>query len=259
VNVLFIGDIVGRPGRRAVRTLLPGLVERWDVDLVVANGENAAGGIGITPEVADDLFSYGIDVITSGNHVWKKKEIGPYLDEEPRILRPANYPAPAPGRGSVVVEVASRKSAAVLNLSGRVFMPGDLDCPFRCAMAETDRLRRETHVVIVDFHAEATSEKLALARYLDGRASAVIGTHTHVQTSDARVLPGGTAFISDVGMTGPTDSVIGIETGLVLERFLTQRPVRFEVASGGVQLGAALVDIDEQDGRAREIRPLLVT
>ncbi len=251
MKILFIGDIVGEPGRKMVRSHLRGLVERHAPDLVVANGENAAGGFGITPEIAEDLFALGIHVLTSGNHVWDKKEIEPYLAKQDRLLRPLNYPEGNPGFGSVVISTPAGR-AAVLNLEGRVFM-ANLDDPFRAARQELERLHRETPVVIVDFHAEATSEKIALAWHLDGRASAVIGTHTHVQTADERVLPGGTAFITDAGMTGPAESVIGVKKEQAIARFLYQTPHRFEIPKGPAQLDAVIVSIDAASGRANAI------
>lgn len=249
MKVLFIGDIVGEPGRRMVREHVKRLVEGHRADLVIANGENAAGGFGITPEIADDLFFSGIDVLTSGNHVWDKKEIEPYLVKQDRLIRPANYPEGTPGFGSVVVATAEGAKAAVLNLEGRVFM-SNVEDPFRVADRELERLKKETPVVIIDFHAEATSEKAALGWYVDGRASAVIGTHTHVQTADERILPGGTAFLSDAGMTGPSDSVIGVRKEDAIARFLTQRPRKFEIPKGPVHLDAVVLDLDARSGKA---------
>ncbi len=251
MRVLFIGDIIGEPGRKMVRANMRGLVETHRPDLIIANGENAAGGFGITSEIAEELFSLGIHVLTSGNHVWDKKEIEPYLSKQDRLIRPANYPAGNSGYGSVVISTAAGK-AAVLNLEGRVFM-SNLEDPFRAAEQEIEKLRKEAAVVIIDFHAEATSEKIALAWHLDGRASAVIGTHTHVQTADERVLPGGTAFITDAGMTGPSDSVIGVKKEQAIARFLTQTPHRFEIPKGPVQLNAVLVDVDGKSGKAISI------
>jgi hypothetical protein len=252
LKVLFIGDIIGEPGRKMVRQQLRGLMDTHHPDLVIANGENAAGGFGITAEIADELFFMGIDVLTSGNHVWDKKEIGPYLAKQDRLLRPANYPPGNAGSGSVVISTANEGKVAVLNLEGRVFMT-NLEDPFRVAEREIERLKKETPVVIIDFHAEATSEKIALAWHLDGKASAVIGTHTHVQTADERVLPGGTAFITDAGMTGPTDSVIGVKKEQAIARFLYQTPHRFEIPKGPVHLCAVLIDVEETTGKARSI------
>src|SRR5574341_1577074 len=257
LRVLFIGDIIGEPGRKMVRQQLRGLRETHRPDLVIANGENAAGGFGITAEIADELFFLGIDVLTSGNHVWDKKEIGPYLAKQDRLIRPAKYPSGNAGFGSVVISTEAAGKAAVLNLEGRVFMT-NLEDPFRVAEREIERLRKETPVVIIDFHAEATSEKVALAWHLDGKASAVIGTHTHVQAADERVLPGGTAFMSDAGMTGPTDSVIGVRKEDAIARFLTQRPHKFEIPKGPVNLDAVVIDIDEKTGKARGIERIKI-
>jgi 2',3'-cyclic-nucleotide 2'-phosphodiesterase len=251
LKVLFIGDIIGEPGRKMVRASMRGLMERHAPDLVLANGENAAGGFGITVEIAEELFSLGIHVLTSGNHVWDKKEIEPYLSKQDRLIRPANYPAENPGYGSVVISTPAGK-AAVLNLEGRVFM-SNLEDPFRTADRELEKLKRETPVVIIDFHAEATSEKAALAWHLDGKTSAVIGTHTHVQTADERILPAGTAFITDAGMTGPMDSVIGVKKEQAIARFLYQTPHRFEIPKGPVRLNAVVIGIDGKTGKAESI------
>jgi len=251
MKILFIGDIVGAPGRRAVEELLDRVVDRHAIDLVVANCENAAGGIGVTPQIADQLFALRIDVLTSGNHIWKHKEILPYLDGADRLLRPANYPPETPGVGVIVVETAAGEPAAIINLEGRVFMNA-LECPFRTADRVLAALPPEVKIILVDMHAEATSEKLALGWHLSGRVSAVVGTHTHVQTADERVLPGGTGYITDVGMTGPIDSVIGMKKEVILERFLTMRPQSFKVASGNIQLQGVVIDIDSQ-GRCREL------
>jgi metallophosphoesterase (TIGR00282 family) len=255
MRILFIGDLVGAPGRRVLAEELDRLVDRQRADFVIANVENAAGGFGVTPQIARETLDLGVHCLTSGNHIWDRKEILPYLDEEPRLLRPHNFPSPAPGKGLYVGESAAGVRVGILNLMGRVFMP-PLLCPFLTADEAVRALRQQAQVVIVDFHAEATSEKLALGWHLDGRVSAVIGTHTHVQTADERVLPGGTAYITDVGMTGPHDSVIGVEKNLALERFFTQRPVRFNTASGDVRLKGALIDVDEASGRARSIQRL---
>ena len=249
MRILMIGDVIGRPGREAVRRILPGLRQEKAIDLVIANGENTADGFGLTAETASDLLDSGVDVLTSGNHIWDKKEFIPYLDdvqgEGLPVVRPANYPD-APGVG-----VIRRKGVAVLNLMGRVFMT-QLDCPFRTADRLLDQLRSEedTPMIIVDFHAEATSEKQAMGWYLDGRVSGVFGTHTHVGTVDARILPHGTAYLTDVGMTGPVDSVIGSDTDAVLERFLTSMPQRLPVAKGPCTFNSVLVDVDEQTGRS---------
>jgi len=250
--VLFIGDIIGEPGRKMVRGQMRGLVEAHRPDLIIANGENAAGGFGITPDIAEELLSLGIQVLTSGNHVWDKKEIEPYLAKEDRLIRPANYPEGSAGYGSVVISTPGAGKAAVLNLEGRVFM-SNLEDPFRTAEREIEKLRKETSVIVIDFHAEATSEKTALAWHLDGKASAVLGTHTHVQTADERVLPGGTAFITDVGMTGPSESVIGVRKEDAIARFLTQRPRKFEIPKGPVHLDAVVIDIDAKTGKASSI------
>ena len=247
----MIGDVIGRPGRQAVKSLVPALRREHAIDLVIANGENTAGGFGLTLETAYELLENGVDVLTSGNHIWDQKEIIPHMGEGLPLVRPANYPN-APGRGSLVFE-----NVLIVNLMGRVFMP-PLDCPFRTA----DKILREAEadgmppVIIVDFHAEATSEKQALGWYLDGRVSAVLGTHTHVGTVDGRVLPKGTAYISDVGMTGPVDSVIGSETGAVLDRFLTGMPHRLAVASGPVKMNSVLIEVDLETGKALSIERL---
>ncbi len=235
-----------------LKTQFSTLTETYHPDLVVANGENAAGGFGITSEIADDLLFLGVDVLTSGNHVWDKKEIEPYLNKQGRLIRPANYPEGNPGSGSVIVSTRTAGDVAVLNLEGTVFM-SNLDNPFRVGERELAKLKNQTPVVLIDFHAEATSEKIALASHLDGKASAVVGTHTHVQTADERILPGGTAFITDVGMTGPTDSIIGVRKEQAIARFLYQTPHRFEIPKGPVHLCAVLVDVDAKSGKARSI------
>lgn len=242
---MVIGDLVGRPGRKAISQFLPTLRQEYSLDLVIANGENAAGGIGLTPGTAKELLGLGIDVLTSGNHIWAQKEIIPLLDSELPILRPLNYPPGVPGRGYLSIG-----RVVVVNLLGRVFI-GDFDCPFR-AMDEL-LARLEEKIIIVDFHAEATSEKVAMGRYLDGRVSAVLGTHTHVGTIDAQILPGGTAYVTDIGMTGPADSVIGDDTEAVIQRFLTQMPHRLGVGKGKLVLNAILVGVDEETGKATSI------
>lgn len=249
MKILFIGDIVGRPGRQMVGRHLASLVDRHLIDLVVANAENAAAGFGVTPDVVDELLGMGIDVLTTGNHVWDKKESFVSLDQETRLLRPANYPPGLPGKGWGVFRTSADVPVAVVNLEGRVFM-NNLDCPFRAADAILGELAATARIVLVDFHAETTSEKGAMGSYLDGRVSVVVGTHTHVQTADERLLPGGTAFISDAGMTGSRDSVIGIRKELSVERFLTQLPVRFEVAKREPMLCGVVVTVDEPTGRA---------
>ena len=252
MRILFIGDIVGSPGRRAVNKLLPGLKGEYSLDFVIANAENASGGSGIIPKVADELFSSGVDVLTSGDHIWKRKEIYELIAHEKRILRPLNYPALAPGKGSNVFKTKTGVKVGVVNVNGRVFMDS-LECPFNTTLAAQKELAQETKIIIVDIHAEATSEKVALGWYLDGKVSAVLGTHTHIQTADERILPLGTAYLTDVGMCGPYDSVIGRNVDNVLERFLTNLPVRFEVADKNIKLCAAVVDIDEKTGKANSI------
>lgn len=253
IRILMIGDVVGRPGRRAVIENVPGLVRDERINLTIANGENAAGGNGITREVAGELFSAGVEVITMGNHVWNKKEIYNLIAKEDRIIRPCNYPPGAPGAGYGRYETKSGIKVGVINLSGRVFMP-DLDCPFRKADEVLPTLQDWSNIILLDFHAEATSEKIAMAYHLEGKISAVCGTHTHVQTADERVLPGGTAYITDVGMTGPLDSVIGVKKEAVLEKFITQMPRKFEVAAGPYQFNAVIIDIDTQTGMATNIK-----
>ncbi len=253
MQIFFIGDIVGRPGRRVVRELLPGVVKEHGVELVIANAENAAAGFGITRDTVDELLECGIHLFTTGNHVWDKKEVLGFIDEYPNLLRPANVPEGCPGIGHAVVKTTAGIPVAVINLAGRVFMHPS-DCPFRVAEALVEKVRRETPIILVDIHAEATSEKQAMGWFLDGKVSAVLGTHTHVQTADEIVLPGGTAYMSDAGMTGPHNSIIGIEKEMIIERFLTGMPCRFEVARGDVRLQGAVVDVDPQTGRARSIK-----
>jgi len=255
LKLLFLGDVFGKPGRQAVQRLVPRLISRHGLDLVVANAENAAAGVGVTPELADELLASEVDLLTSGNHIWSKREIGPYLDRPGcRLLRPANYPPGAPGRGRAVASTPDGRKLGVINLEGRVFMK-TLDDPFRVVLEELAALRKEgCTAVLVDMHCEATSEKNAMGWYLDGKVSAVLGTHTHVQTADERVLPGGTAFITDVGMCGPWDSIIGVRKELVLERFTTQRPMAFEPARREVFLQGAIVEIDDATGKATAIQ-----
>ncbi len=245
--ILAIGDIIGQPGRQAVNKLLPGLRQQYGLDLVMANGENAAGGLGLTPTTARNLLDAGVDVLTSGNHIWAQKEIIPYLDGEMPILRPLNYPPGVPGKGYI-----AKGQALVVNLIGRTFM-SNFDCPFRAMDQLLDELRHKPSVIIVDFHAEATSEKMAMGRYLDGRVSAVLGTHTHVGTIDAQLLPSGTAYVTDIGMTGPIDSVIGDDTEKVLQRFLTIIPHRLSVGQGKTMFNAILVRVDDESGKATSI------
>ena len=257
MRLLFVGDIVGKPGRSILARALPRLVAREQIDFVVANVENSAGGFGVTRETAEEILKAGVHVMTTGNHVWDKKEALGYIAQEPRLLRPINYPAGAPGTGAGVFIAPGGTAVAVVNAMGRVYMPL-LDDPFARLDTELARLREQTPVIVVDFHAEVTSEKIALAWHLDGRATLVVGTHTHVATADERVLPGGTACITDVGMTGPHDSVIGVEKAPAIARFLNGLPTRFETASGDPRLNAVLVDIDEGTGRALGIRRIAV-
>ncbi|HET9866118.1 MAG TPA: TIGR00282 family metallophosphoesterase [Nitrospira sp.] len=252
MNVLVIGDVMGEPGRKSMGRLLPKLIVQHQIDAVIANGENVAGGFGITPDLVDELFDMGVSVITTGNHAWDKKEIIDYFPREPRLLRPANYPAGVPGNGSYVWTSPNGESLGVLHLMGRAFMP-TIDCPFQTAKRELERLRSEASAVIVDMHAEATSEKMAMGHFLDGLVTAVVGTHTHVQTADEQILPKGTAYITDIGMTGPLHSVIGIKKELAIDKFLTGMPRRFEVASGPVVFCAVVVALDARLGKALSI------
>lgn len=258
MKILFIGDIVGEPGRRAIARTLHKVVAQHAVDLVIGNGENAAAGFGITPELAQELFDMGLSVITTGNHAWDKKEILEFIRHEPRLLRPANYPDGAPGQGSVVVETSGGEKLGVLQVMGRVYMPAQLDCPFQIARREVARLKQEVRAIIVDMHAETTSEKMAMGHFLDGEVTAVVGTHTHVQTADEQILPKGTAYLTDIGMTGPVLSVIGIKKELAIEKFLTQMPRRFEVASGPAILSAALIELDGTVGKAIDIQRIRI-
>jgi len=253
VNILFIGDIVGSPGRRAVQELLPKLREIHGLDVIIANGENSAGGNGITPDLATDLFSYGVDAITTGDHLWDQKEVLELLQNEPRFLRPLNYPSGTPGRGSTVLKIRDLPPVAVMNAQGRTFM-SPLENPFTLAMEEAKWLRQHTNIIFVDFHAEATSEKIAFARMLDGQVSAVVGTHTHVQTADEQIFPGGTAYLTDAGFTGPHESVLGREIQPVLQRFRTAMPQRFEVARNDVKLHGAVIAIDNVTGKSTRIQ-----
>lgn len=255
MKVLFIGDIVGKTGRNATKSLLPVVVNKYKIDLVIANGENAAAGFGITSDIVSELLGYGVHVITTGNHVWDKKEFVPRISKEGLVLRPLNYPPGVPGYGSLVYPLNDFTKVAVINLSGRVFMQC-VDCPFRVGKEEIEKLSSQTKIIIVDFHAEATSEKIAFGYYVDGKVSAVIGTHTHVQTADEKILPGGTAYITDVGMTGPSESVIGIEKEQIIERFLTNMPMRFETAKGEGIFSALVLEISEETGKATGIQRL---
>jgi metallophosphoesterase (TIGR00282 family) len=252
MKIFFIGDIVGKPGRRAVAALLPGVIEQYGIHFVIANCENSAAGFGVTKDVVEELFASRIDVLTSGNHIWDKKEVEEFIEDYEALLRPANYPANVPGWGSVVMPSSSAADLGVMNLMGRVFML-PIECPFRTADKELTKLNLKTKVVIVDVHAEATSEKKALGWYLDGRVSAVLGTHTHVQTADEEILPGGTAYITDVGMTGPFDSVIGIKKDTILKRFLSQVPMKYDVAKDNVWMQGVVIEIDEQSGKSLSI------
>ncbi|RJQ45775.1 MAG: TIGR00282 family metallophosphoesterase [Nitrospiraceae bacterium] len=258
MKILFIGDIIGNPGRKAVKDGLPDLIGKLKIDFVIANAENAAGGFGITQSVGEELLSLGIHVLTSGNHIWDKKEAVTYIVKENRLLRPANYPPGVPGFGSLVMNGPSGDKIAILNLSGRVFM-SQMDCPFRTAQKEIAELRKQTSTIIVDFHAEATSEKSAIAWFLDGEVSAVIGTHTHVQTADEKILPKGTAFITDVGMTGPVDSIIGVKKEQIIQKFLNQIPVRFETAKGQTLLSCAVLEVNPRTGLSTSIQRLQLT
>jgi len=257
MRILFVGDVVGRPGRDAVERHLRTLREELDIDVSIVNGENAADGIGITPRLAEQLLAAGADAITLGNHTWRRAEIAPYLDTSSRLVRPANFPVAAPGRGLTVVPARDGTPVAVINVLGSLFLD-PAQSMWELVDGLVEEAHRETRIVVVDVHAEATSEKVALARWLDGRVTAVLGTHTHVQTSDARILNGGTAAMTDVGMTGPHDSVIGVEADLAIKRMRTGMPVRFETAHGGVRLEGAVVDCDPETGRATAIEPVRV-
>jgi 2',3'-cyclic-nucleotide 2'-phosphodiesterase len=251
LKVLFIGDIVGNPGRKAVKELIGGILKEESIDFCIANGENAAGGSGITYVVAQELYKAGIDAITMGNHTWSKKEILNFIDSDNKIVRPANYPAELPGKGSTIINGKNGK-IGILNLMGRIYMES-IDCPFKAAERELEYLKSFVKIIVVDMHAEATSEKCAMAWYLDGRVSCVLGTHTHVQTADERILPFGTGFITDVGMTGPLDGIIGVDRDIVINKFITHMPVKFEVARGIVQFNAVILEIDEKNGKTLKI------
>jgi metallophosphoesterase (TIGR00282 family) len=255
IRLLFIGDIVGRPGRELIRRGVGALREYHQVDLVIANVENAAAGFGITREIGEELLDHGLDVMTSGNHIWDRKEAIDYIGIEPRLLRPANFPPAVPGNGSYLARTAGGVSVGVINVMGRVFMTS-IDDPFAVVLKEIEALKTRTRVMFVDFHAEATSEKVAMGWHLDGKVTAVVGTHTHVQTADDRVLPRGTAFLTDVGMTGPHDSIIGVQVEVALSRFLTGMPSRFETAEGNPRLNAVIIEADEESGRALDIERL---
>src|SRR5438552_175366 len=257
MNILMVGDVYGEPGRAAITKLLPELRREHAIDFCVVNVENAAGGFGVTPPIARRILDAGVDVMTSGNHIWDRKEIIEYIVKENLLLRPANYPLGTPGVGSAVVKAGPHK-VAVLNLMGRVFFPSNLDCPFRKADEEIERLRQEAALIVVDMHCEATSESQAMGFYLDGRVAAVVGTHRHVQTADERVLPKGTAFITDLGLTGPTDGVIGVDRDQIIQRFLHQMPLRFETAKGPAALHGVVIVVEPETGRASSIRRLSV-
>jgi 2',3'-cyclic-nucleotide 2'-phosphodiesterase len=252
MNILFIGDIVGRPGRELIRKGVRALAEKHEADLVIANAENAAAGFGITRDIGDTILEHGVDVMTSGNHIWDKKDVLEYIVTEPRLLRPANYPAGAPGRGSYVARTGDGREVGVINVMGRVFMT-PIDDPFAVVLREIEAIRHRTRLIVVDFHAEATSEKIAMGWHLDGKATLVVGTHTHVQTADERILPNGTAYMTDAGMTGPHDSIIGMERDPSLARFLTGMPTKFEPATGNPRLNGVLVTADDRTGRATTV------
>jgi hypothetical protein len=257
MNLLFVGDVVGSPGRNYLKEVLPGLIKAYDVDFTIVNGENAAGGAGLTRETASELFSAGADVITSGNHIWDKKEIYSVIDEDDRIIRPANYPPGVPGRGSGVYVANNSTTVGVINVCGRVFSPQSFDCPFRVLDSEISKMQTITPVIVVDFHAEASSEKIAAGWYVDGRVSALFGTHTHVQTADESILPNCTAYITDVGMTGSYEGVIGVKKDIILKHFLTQMPVRHEIAKGKQQMCAVFSKISSS-GKAENIERILI-
>jgi len=253
MNILCIGDVVGKPGRHAVEGLLTDIKKEFDIDLAVVNAENAAGGSGVTSKIAKHLFGMGSDVLTLGDHVWDQKELEGYLNEAEHLIRPANFPDGAPGKGWCIKTTSSGVKVGVINLIGRVFMRYSVNCPFRALEAIVEEIKKETPVIIVDMHAEATSEKVAIGHFIDGRVSALFGTHTHIQTADEKVLPKGTAYITDLGMTGPCDSVIGQNKENIIQRFLTSLPIRFSVAQDDVKLHGAVIDVDEVTGKARSI------
>ena len=252
MRILFIGDIVGKPGREVVKNILPRVITEENIQFVVANCENAAGGFGLTPKISREISSAGVDLITMGNHVWARKEISEIIEEE-NILRPANFPPEVPGKGWTIIQAGNGIKIGIINLMGRVYM-STLECPFRTADAIIEEISKQTKIIVVDMHAEITSEKVAMGWYLDGKVSAVIGTHTHVPTADERVLPQGTAYITDIGMTGPLDSVIGIKKEIILKKYLTQMPMRFEVANDDLVFAGAVMEIEEKTGKAKSIR-----
>ncbi|MGE5391312.1 MAG: TIGR00282 family metallophosphoesterase [Deltaproteobacteria bacterium] len=255
MNIIFIGDIVGKPGRRAVKEILPSIIKEYEISFTVANAENAAGGRGINRDVMEELLNMEIDVLTMGNHVWDNKDIFNFIDDEVRLIRPINYPPHCPGQGYHIFTAGINQKVAVINAMGRVFM-SPLDCPFRALDEVLQEIKDKADIILVDFHAEATSEKIAFAHYLDGRVSAVLGTHTHVQTSDERILGGGTAYITDLGMTGPADSILGMEKEMVIQKIVYQRPVRLEVAKGPLQFQAVVLNLDDNTGKATGIQRL---
>lgn len=257
IKVLFIADIVGKPGLEITTKLLPGIKEKYKIDLCIANGENGCEGKGLTAKLARIYYSLGIDVITSGNHIWDNRDIYDSLNTDPRIIRPLNYPEGNHGKGSTIIELADGLTIGVLNLQGRTFM-FPIDCPFRKGADEIRRLQKSTNIIIVDFHAEASAEKIALGWYFDGKVSAVIGTHTHVPTADERVLPGGTAYITDAGMTGPFDSVIGLQRDLAIRRFMNQTPVRYKPATENLRFCGLVISIDRESGKATNIERLFL-
>jgi metallophosphoesterase (TIGR00282 family) len=252
VRILFIADVIGKPGRQVVENVLPQIIEEENIQFVIANCENAAGGFGLTPKISREVFAVGVDVITMGNHVWARREISEIIGEK-NILRPANFPPEVPGKGWAIIQASNGAKVGIINLMGRVYM-STLECPFRTADRIIEEISRETKIIVVDMHAEITSEKVAMGWYLDGKVSAVIGTHTHVPTADERILPQGTAYITDIGMTGPRDSIIGIKKEIILKKYLTQMPIRFEVARGDLVFAGAVVEIEEKTGKAKSIK-----
>ena len=253
MKIFCIGDVVGKAGCQMLTDSLKGLIQEYGIDFTIVNGENAAGGVGLTPRIAEQIFRAGADLITLGDHTWDRQELVPYLEEEENIIRPANFPEGTPGHGWRILKTGSGTRIGVINLLGRTFMRYNVDCPFRALNKAVDQIRGETPVIIVDFHAETTSEKVALGHFSDGKVSAIVGTHTHIQTADEKILPQGTAYITDLGMTGPYDSVIGQNKHKIIERFFTSRPVRFEVAQDDPCLHGAVIEVDPQTGKASGI------
>lgn len=258
MKVIMLGDVVGKPGREAIKQEVAGLLQAYSADLLIVNGENAASGNGITAEIVQEMLTAGVSVITMGNHVWDKREIETYITDEPRLVRPGNYPVGTPGKGYYIAKISSGHKVGVISLSGRVYMP-ELDCPFRKAEELTRLVKQETNIVLIDFHGEATSEKLAMGFFMDGKVSAVCGTHTHVLTADAQILPGGTGYITDLGMTGPRDSILGIKKEIIIKRFITGMPQRFEIADGAYQINGVCISIDESTGLANGIETIDTT